>query len=328
MQEQKEQQSELVNQTLSEMRPIPLVERLGIHPILFALLSLGIIFVLYQIIGGVLTLLLFGLKPTPENLTGYRLVTGLGQIFFIFVPTLVLVRAATFETKIFLRLSKPSLKPVLISIVSIISLEQMLQVFLAFQEKIPFPVELKQIMEQFKQLFDELYKYLLSSSSPLELIFVVVIIALIPAISEEFLFRGLVQRSIEKSTSPMRAAVITGIIFGAYHFNPFSTIPLIAIGIFLGFLTMRTGSIWTSVIAHFVNNFLACLTVYFHLDDDYVGFGEASVMSNAMLLLTFWFFGLIFIVSVLYLLKITKQKESSIVLDDQSSRTNARGIDE
>ncbi|MBI5022518.1 MAG: CPBP family intramembrane metalloprotease [Ignavibacteriales bacterium] len=300
------QNSNLHNQM--KANDIPLVERLGIHPILFALLSLGIIFILYQIVGGVVTLLIFGLKPTPENLNGYRIVTGAGQILLILLPTLVLVRFATFEPKKYLRLSPPSFKMIITSIVAIISLEQMLQVFLAFQEKLPLPTEMQKLMDQFKQMFEELYKYLLSSTSIPELIFVIVIIALIPAFAEELLFRGLIQRSIEKATSPMRSAVITGIIFGAYHFNPFSFIPLAAIGIFLGFLTVRTGSIWTSVIAHFINNFLACLAVYFHMDDDYVGFGETSSMSNEMLLVTFWFFGVIFLLSIFYLYKITRSK--------------------
>lgn len=316
------------NQEPYFFKPVPLVERLGIHPILFAFISLGIIFVLYQIIGGVLSLLLFGMKPTQENLTGYRLITGIGQIVFIFIPTMFLVRAATFEPKIFLRLSKPSIKPVLVSVIAVISLEQVLQVFLAFQEKIPFPREVRQLMEQFKEMFDELYKYLLSSSTTLELIFVVIIIAVIPSLTEELLFRGLIQRSFERTTNPMRAAVVTGIIFGAYHFNPFSFIPLIAIGIFLGILTARTGSIWTSVIAHFVNNFLACLAVYFHLDDDYVGFGEAGSMSNGMLLFVFWFFGLIFIISVLYLFKITAAKSTPAKPATTSPSDNSRSIDE
>jgi membrane protease YdiL (CAAX protease family) len=309
-------------------RGIPLIERLGIHPILFAILSLGIIFILYQIIGGVFTLLLFGLQPTPENLNGYRIVTGAGQILFILLPTLILVRFATFEPKIFLRLSTPPIQTVIVSIVAIVSLEQMLQVFLAFQEKLPLPTEMQKLMDQFKQMFEVLYKYLLSSSSIYELIFVVVIIALIPAFVEELLFRGLIQRSIEKATSPMRSAVITGIIFGAYHFNPFSFIPLAAIGIFLGLLTVRTGSIWTSVIAHFVNNFLACLAVYFHLDDDYVGLGEASSMSNEMLLITFWLFGVIFLLSVLYLFKITRSKKSTPDPGNSESLSNIGAKDE
>lgn len=293
-------------------KELPLAQRLRIHPVLFALLSLAIIFILYQIVGGVLTLLLFGIKPTPESLTGYRISTGAGQLIFILVPTMILVRFATFEPKKFLRLSAPAFKPVVVSIFSVIALEQMMQIFLAFQEKLPFPEIVQKMMDEFKQIFEELYKFLLTSNSLAEFIFVVTIVALIPSIVEEILFRGLIQRSIEKTTSPYRSAIITGIIFGAYHFNPFSFVPLAALGIFLGFLTVRTGSVWTSVVVHFVNNFLACLAVYYNLDDDFVGFGTAKSMSNAELLFAFWVFGMIFIVSILYLLKITKQKTVEI----------------
>src|SRR5208283_3311750 len=192
--------------------PLPLpertfLERFGISPILFAAFSLIIIFILYQVVGGVITFLVYGIKPTAENVYGYRLSTGMGQIFLLLVPTLILVRFISLKPKEFLRLRAPNVKTFFIPLVGIFSLQIMLQIYLVFQERIPLPPELEHQLEEFKQLMDEAYKLLVNSNSIPELFWVIFVIALIPAIAEELLFRGLVQRSFEKSMSPMRAAI-------------------------------------------------------------------------------------------------------------------------
>ncbi|HMD13438.1 MAG TPA: hypothetical protein VKI62_02295, partial [Bacteroidota bacterium] len=142
-----------------------LLERYGISPILFAALSLVIVFILYQIVGGVITFLIFGIKPTAENIFGYRLSTGIGQILFLLVPTLILVRFISLKPKEFFRLRIPDVKTLFVPIVGIFSLQVVLQIYLVFQERIPLPPDLEQQLDEFKQLMDEAYKLLVSSNS-------------------------------------------------------------------------------------------------------------------------------------------------------------------
>ena len=315
MEEQIQPPTDKEFQPVLSLSQIPFIERHGISTIIFAVLSLIVVFILYQIIGGIITILIFGLKPTIENIFGYRIATGLGQIIFILVPTLVLIRFASTNQQEFLRLKMPSVPGILVSLVGIFSLQQMLQIYLIYQERIPLPPEVQSIMEKFKEMFEAVYKQLVSTNSIPELLWVIIIVALIPAIAEEFLFRGLVQRSFEKGLTPMRGVIATGLIFGAYHMNPFSFIPLAVIGIYLGFLTMRSGSIWVSVVTHFFNNAFACLALYLNLKDDYVVFGDSESMSTGSLVFTFWFFGVVFLISMFYFLKITKPIQQTETLE-------------
>ena len=287
----------------------PLIERYGITPVLFAFISLIVIFILYQIIGGIITILLFGYKPSLSNIFGYRIATGLGQILFIFLPTLILVRFASFEPSRYLRLRMPTFQEITIPIVGIFSLQQMLQIYLVFQDRIPFPEEVQSLMEKFKEIFEEVYKQLVSTASIPELLSVIFIVALIPAVAEEFMFRGLIQRNFEKGLTSIWGVIASGVVFGIYHLNPFSFIPLAIIGIYLGFLTFRSDSIWVSVIAHFINNSLACVSLYLNLNEDYVVFGNSESMSTGSLIFTFWFFGIVFIISTYYFVKITKRHQ-------------------
>src|SRR5690242_20649814 len=115
------------------------LEKYNISPGLFAIIALFAVFVLYQIVGGVLTLLLFGLKPTAQNIGGFRIATGVGQILFILLPTLILVRFATFAPADYLRVRKPRVLSLFLALVGIFSLQQVLQLFMTLQDKIPLP---------------------------------------------------------------------------------------------------------------------------------------------------------------------------------------------
>ena len=294
--------------------PMTFIERHGISPAAFAMIALGIVFFTYQIIGGVITVLLFGMNPSPDHVLGFRLVTGIGQLVLILIPTLVLARFCSRETGTFLRLNFPDMRTILLPLVGILSLQQMLQVYMVFQDRIPLPDQLQELARQLKDMLEQVTKLLASASTLPELVWVIVVIALIPAIAEEFLFRGLVQRNMEKNTTPMRAAVITGIIFGAYHLNPFSFVPLASLGMYLGFVAMRARSLWASVATHFFNNAYGCIMLYYNMDEDIVGAGTAEKMSSGELLLVFWFFGIIFIISTLYFLRITNRLKNPAIV--------------
>ena len=86
---------------------------------------------------------------------------------------------------------------------------------------------------------------------------VIVTVAVVPALSEEILFRGLVQTDLERIMGGWKSAVIAGVIFGLYHVNPFSLVPIVAIGVVFGLIVHRSGTIVLAMAAHFMNNLLA-----------------------------------------------------------------------
>jgi len=309
----------------SSFQQLPFIRRQNISPILFGFLALLLIFLLYQIVGGAAAFVFFGLKPTAGHVAGFRIVTGLSQVFLILIPTVILVRLTTTTPARFLRLSFPHPRVFLMPVIGIFSLQQMLQIYLVLQEKIPLPERLLPIINQLRESIEEAYRQIVSSSSVPELLFVVLVIALIPAFVEELLFRGLVQRSFENGLGPMKGAVLTGIIFGAYHLNPFAFIPLAALGIYLGFLTMRANSIWVSVVVHFFNNATASLAMYLHYDDDAIVTGNPNTMSGGNLLLSFVVFGSLFVATTVLFVRATEKEKKNIDLsasDFQPTITN------
>lgn len=93
------------------------------------------------------------------------------------------------------------------------------------------------------------------------------LMALTPAICEEALFRGPILRGLRARFSPAVAVILTGILFGIFHGDPWRILPAALMGMVLSGIALAAGSIVPAMAAHFLNN--ACLVVLarLHADD-------------------------------------------------------------
>jgi membrane protease YdiL (CAAX protease family) len=98
-----------------------------------------------------------------------------------------------------------------------------------------------------------------------DMLFAVLVVGLLTAIAEEFLFRGCLQTIMIRWTGNPHAAIwITAILFSAFHMEFFTFLPRVALGVFFGYFVMWSGSIWTSVWAHFLNNATQVVILYLY----------------------------------------------------------------
>lgn len=86
------------------------------------------------------------------------------------------------------------------------------------------------------------------------MIFAVCVLA--PVI-EELIFRGFLFRAAERASNRWGAWVVSSVLFASYHVDPVHVIAVLFTGFFLGWLRLRSGSIWPGMIAHAANNSLA-----------------------------------------------------------------------
>jgi len=88
----------------------------------------------------------------------------------------------------------------------------------------------------------------------------VFIVCVLPAVGEELLFRGVVQRIFRDWTgNPHLGIIITSVVFSALHLQFFGFFPRLALGILFGYLYHYSGNLWLPITAHFANNGLALL---------------------------------------------------------------------
>ena len=299
-------------QSLPESLPhrTTFVERFNVSPVAIAFIVLAVVFVLYQVIGGTITFFLFGGKVRPETVQWLRFATMIGQLLLILIPTFVFTRLQSPDVKSTLRIRVIGSREIFLAIVGVLSLQQILQVYMDVQDLIPIPSSVRPFVDSIRRTIEEAYKGLVLAHSVPELIYVLLVVALVPAFCEEFLFRGLIQTNFEKGLKGWWGIIVPGLIFGAYHFNPFSFVPLAVLGIYFGFLVFRSNSIATSVAAHFGNNVFAVIAVFLKGDESLLFHNGSSLTSPSALVLNLGGFGLLFALSTYAFVNLTREKSN------------------
>lgn len=99
----------------------------------------------------------------------------------------------------------------------------------------------------------------------------VIVMAAIPALCEEWLFRGVIQKKLVTSLpKPWMGIVLTAIIFSAIHFQFAGFIPRMFLGILLGYLYFFSGNIWIAIWGHFVFNGIQVLSKFLNIQSEEV----------------------------------------------------------
>jgi membrane protease YdiL (CAAX protease family) len=157
-------------------------------------------------------------------------------------------------------------------------------------QKIPLPDQLIKMEEQSSQQMAAFLKI----RSSLDIVINVFIIALLPAICEELFFRGVLQRIIIQMTrNPWVGIVITAVLFSALHMQFMGFLPRMFLGIVLGAFYWFSGSIWTSMIAHFVNNAVQVIIASYvpkYIDKNPETPILAAVVSGIVIWAILWYF--------------------------------------
>jgi membrane protease YdiL (CAAX protease family) len=242
----------------------------NISPIAAAFIGLVGGFFLYQFVGGLLSLIVFGFDLDKAPIDGLRLMTMAGQILFILLPALIFSKLIYEDVGKIIRLRIPDWTEIILFVVGIGILTPLLQSYLYIQN---YYIEvwakhsesiniLKSFFDSLNELVDKTYGNLLRASSIPELLLVVLVVAVVPAVSEEVMFRGFIQRSFELKIKPFIAAFLTAVFFSLYHFNPYGLIPLAVLGLYFGFAAYTSKTLLIPVLLHFLNNFTAVMLYY------------------------------------------------------------------
>jgi len=208
-----------------------------------------------------------------ENAAALRWSQVISTIFLFFLPPVLYARIC--HIKAFTHLGfnndlqdkKPAIETIFI---------QILLVILIMLASLPAVSALQQLTEmlpwskatllQFKEAEDTYNRQIAiiaRMSDFSDYIISIVVVALLPAIFEEILFRGAIQNLLSRWIKmPVLAIVITAIIFSAIHGSYLGFLSRFALGFILGWVFYRTGNIWLNIIGHFFNNAMALTVLY------------------------------------------------------------------
>lgn len=120
--------------------------------------------------------------------------------------------------------------------------------------------ELEKLMRLMEDTANDFTIQLMSESGAVHLFSALFVMAFIPALGEELLFRGCIQKGLENKIGNAHVAVwVTAFIFSFIHFQFYGFLPRAILGVALGYFYVYGKSLWIPIWAHFLNNALSIL---------------------------------------------------------------------
>lgn len=257
-----------------------------IRPFLMLMITLAVALVVglaFQITAAITAPMLFDITITeafdlnnmtsPDQLAALKYIQILGALGTFIISSLLLSR---FYTNSFLgyfsvgsRVDGRSL--IFAAVVMLLSLP-----FVNWLTEINLSVEIpfENLERQLRSVHDrteELMMTLVSADNFMALLVNLFMIAVIPAVGEELLFRGLIQQHFQAWFKNGHVAVIaTAVVFSLAHFQVYSFLPRFFLGLLLGYMFFYGKSLWYPILGHFVNNGLGVIFYYFQAKNDSV----------------------------------------------------------
>lgn len=245
---------------------------------LFAVLGFASVFLIfgYDVFKGVLS-------GSIANISAYKVVLVAQQIGLFLTPAILLSVIEAKKLNGFYQLNKPKIQ--LLLTVALLSVVWMPLMGLAneWNKNVVLPESLAQIDKWMRTMEDQaavVTKQLLTMHNASDLLINLLVIAIVPAICEEFLFRGAIQRIFFRiNANPHVAIWLSAFIFSFIHFQFFGFLPRMLLGAAFGYIYFWSGSLWYAIFAHFLNNaYAVCVAFYLQLNNkDFINADDTTV---------------------------------------------------
>ncbi len=224
------------------------------------------------------TLETFLSNPGPENIGVIKLFQIFQSVFLFVIPALIAAWLFSTHMAGYLKADGKASGITLILVVLVLfAAIPAMNMFTWINSRLDLPAWLdgiEQMMITSEENAAKLTEAFLDGRSIADLAVNLFMIAILPAIGEEFLFRGVLQRIFTEWTRNSHWAIaITAFVFSFVHFQFFGFLPRFLLGLLFGYLMLWSASIWVPVAAHFVNNGIA--VVYYHFAEQ--PYGETAL---------------------------------------------------
>lgn len=206
----------------------------------------------------------------PKSINSLKIVQILSSIGLFLLPPIFLAVTERRKISQFYDWKRPTWAMlVLIFLLMMVSLP-ITELSGLINQKMTFPEAFKPLEAWMRAKEDEAAKMvavLLRMDGINDFLVNLFMIAFLPAIAEELMFRGGIQRAFSRMFGNPHAAIwITAFIFSAIHVQFFGFIPRLLLGALFGYIYVWTKSLWYPMFAHFLNNaYAVCMALYFQI---------------------------------------------------------------
>jgi membrane protease YdiL (CAAX protease family) len=203
----------------------------------------------------------------PETLTTLKYFQVVQSIGLFIVPPFILGWLFYGKTVEYLFLNKPfQSSSVFLVFVMMFFAAPFINLLGELNASMVFPEWLSGLeswMKNAEENAEMLTKAFLKVDSVGGLVFNLFMVALLPAVGEELLFRGVIQRIFTRWTRSYHWGIwIAAALFSALHMQFYGFVPRMLLGVLFGYLLAWSGSMWLPIIAHFLNNAIAVIGMF------------------------------------------------------------------
>ena len=246
--------------------------------LLILVLLVAVSLVLSTLLGIVIAIPLFGFEifedltalndlANPRTIAILKYFQVVNQIGVFVLPALFYAQLENRSVSGYLRLKgRINIRYLIISVFVIAAAIPAINRLVEVNEQMRLPESLSGIEEWMRNSEDKakaLTDAFLNVNTVGGLVINLIIIALLAAIGEEFLFRGVILRIFNDWSQNIHFSVIlSAILFSAIHFQFYGFFPRLVLGIMFGYIYLWTGTIWITVILHFLFNGMTVVAYY------------------------------------------------------------------
>lgn len=196
-----------------------------------------------------------GLDITPAVLKYVQLILA---TFVFIVPANAYSHLFSDNTFVFFEFKKPSLLFLFFAALLWLFTLPIISFLADINNKIAFPVSFAGLENSFRLAearAENATRFLLNITSLSGLMVNLLVIAVVAAIAEELIFRGIIQKLLFEQSKNIHLAIwLTALVFSLFHLQFFAIIPRIVLGAALGYTFYWSKSIWVPIFFHFINN--------------------------------------------------------------------------
>lgn len=229
-----------------------------------------IIFLSFIGIVSISILFIFTLFLSKDDIGSLKILTAIQHILLFITPPFIAAYLYSSNTKTYLFLNKPKTIFIGFTILIIVFAIPIINYTGVINANLKLPESfsgLEKIMKEMEASAKVLTEKILKVNSFGGLLMNLFIIALLPAIGEELIFRGILLRLFKEWFKNMHVAIIvSAFTFSFIHFQFYGFIPRMLLGIVFGYLLYWSGSILMPMLAHFINNAFAVIAFYYMTD--------------------------------------------------------------
>ena len=201
----------------------------------------------------------------PANADAYKIIQSITAVVGFFLPV---VLAAFLLNKKPMKLlgysGKPGWGQILLVFFIMIAGLWVSSSLSYFTSHLPVSPEWQAKFDKMESDYNSGVESIISLNSSSEYLFALFILALLPAICEETLFRGGLQNFLTRSTKlPWLSIIIVSILFSLAHWSYYGFLYRLFLGIMLGLLYHYSGKIWLNILGHFLYNAIAISALYY-----------------------------------------------------------------